>query len=218
MHEKSTVIENVRRALGRVEPLASPPVPPSIDEPITRLVSSDIGLPELFAKMAEQNKIGLDRVTVDQLGTKLAAYLKAKGCDRVALPNSPLLNQLGLLESLRAAGLDARRWDQITLDELYDFDAGITDVYAAVAETGSLVIRASKDHGRSLSLVPPIHVAIVEPRNFLPDLIDLFDKLAIDSCGSNTVIITGPSKTSDIEMNLVTGVHGPTTVQVFLLV
>jgi L-lactate dehydrogenase complex protein LldG len=189
-----------------------------IDEPITRLVSSDIGLPELFAKMAEQNKIGLDRVTVDQLGTKLAAYLKAKGCDRVALPNSPLLNQLGLLESLRAAGLDARRWDQITLDELYDFDAGITDVYAAVAETGSLVIRASKDHGRSLSLVPPIHVAIVEPRNFLPDLIDLFDKLAIDSCGSNTVIITGPSKTSDIEMNLVTGVHGPTTVQVFLLV
>jgi L-lactate utilization protein LutC len=151
MHEKSTVIENVRRALGRVEPLASPPVPPSIDEPITRLVSSDIGLPELFAKMAEQNKIGLDRVTVDQLGTKLAAYLKAKGCDRVALPNSPLLNQLGLLESLRAAGLDARRWDQITLDELYDFDAGITDVYAAVAARAKTTAARCRSSRRSTS-------------------------------------------------------------------
>ena len=59
-----------------------------------------------------------------------------------------------------ASGADVeRRVDAIvkrmTLDELYDFDAGITDVYAAVAETGSLVVRASVGQGRSLSLVPP---------------------------------------------------------------
>jgi L-lactate dehydrogenase complex protein LldG len=217
MSRKAAVIESVRKALGRTGPLTAPPAPPEIDESITRLVSSEIGLAELFATMAGQNKMGLEAVSFSELAPRLIEYLRSKGCLRVALPGSLLLRQLRLIEALREAGLDARSWDQLALDELYDFDAGVTDVYAAVAETGSLVIRASTDHGRALSLVPPIHVAIVEPRNYLPDLVDLFDKLACDGCGSNTVIITGPSKTSDIEMNLVTGVHGPTTVHVFAL-
>jgi len=100
---------------------------------------------------------------------------------------------------------------------LYDFDAGVTDVYAAVAETGSLVVRASAGHGRALSLVPPVHVAIVEPKNLLADLVDLFQKMNADSVASSVSIISGPSKTSDIEMNLVIGVHGPVVVKVFVL-
>ena len=117
--------------------------------------------------------------------------------------------------ALRGAGLEVRTWDRMTLDELYDFDAGVTDVYAAVAETGSLVIKHSPEHGRALSLVPAVHVAIVEPKNLVADLVDLFEKLGRD--GGGATIITGPSKTADIEMDLVVGVHGPGKVEIFLM-
>ena len=119
------------------------------------------------------------------------------------------------MEGLKRAGFDARTWDQMTLDELYDFDCGVSDVYAAVAETGSLVIKNSPEHGRALSLVPAVHVAIVEPKNLVADLVDLFEKLGRD--GGGATIVTGPSKTADIEMDLVVGVHGPGKVQIFLL-
>ena len=104
----------------------------------------------------------------------------------------------------------------MTLDELYDYDAGVSDVYAGVAETGSVVVRASVDHGRAISLVPGVYVAIVEPKNLLADLVDLFEKMSRDGSGGAT-IISGPSKTADIEMELVVGVHGPGKVQIFML-
>src|SRR4051812_45521601 len=104
----------------------------------------------------------------------------------------------------------------MTLDELYDYDAGVSDVYAAVAETGSLVVRGSVDHGRALSLVPAAYVAIVEAKNLLADLVDLFEKMRGDG-GGGVTIISGPSKTADIEMELVVGVHGPGKVQIFFL-
>jgi L-lactate dehydrogenase complex protein LldG len=217
MSNPTDVISKVRRALGRSAPLTEPPIPPAVDEPITRLVHSDIGMPELFKKTAAANKIDVEALRVEDLVSRLIATLKELGCQKVALPISPLFDRLDLVAALSPAGFDARRWDAMTLDELYDFDCGITDVYAAVAETGSLVIRPSAGHGRGLSLVPSVHFAVVEPKNFVPDLVDLFDKIAIDGVGTGITIISGPSKTSDIEMNLVIGVHGPNNVKVFLL-
>jgi len=217
MTNTTDVISKVRAALGRARPLASPPVPPQLDEPITRLVHSDVGLAELFVKTAIENNVLADIVSADDLGTRLAEFLQEKGARRIALSNSPLLEKLGIHQALMADGFVCKYWDQMTLDELYDFDAGVTDVYAAVAETGSLVVRSSPQHGRALSLVPPIHVAIVEPKNLLPDLVDLIQKMSVDGVASSVTIITGPSKTSDIEMNLVIGVHGPVVVKVFVL-
>jgi len=62
----------------------------------------------------------------------------------------------------------------MTADEAYDFDCGVTEVDYAVAETGSVVIRHRPEHGRLLSLVPFVHVAVVDPKQLVPDLIDLF--------------------------------------------
>lgn len=212
-----TVLEKVRVALGRQSPLAAPPVPPMIDEPIVRLVHSDFGLSELFARTAADNQMSPELVYVEELGDKLVAFLNQRQVRRIAMPISAFLEKLGVRAALKACKFDVRRWDELTLDELYDFDAGVTDAYAAVAETGSLVVRASAGHGRALSLVPPIHVAILEPKNFVPDLVDLFHKLSADGVASGTSIITGPSRTADIEMSLVVGVHGPTVVKVFIL-
>ena len=212
-------LDRVRRALGRTEPLEAPPVPPAIPEHITRLVHTELGLPELFTKSAEDNKMHVTGVSVEQLVPEVAAFLRANGCRTIAMPESPFLEKIGVYPGLVTAGFSMRKWPGMKLDEVYDVDCGVTDVYRAVAETGSLVIRSSPNHGRSLSLVPNIHVAILEPKNLVPDLVDLFEHLARDgsAAAGATHIITGPSKTADIEMNLVVGVHGPRVVQLFLL-
>jgi len=211
------VISRVRSALGRTEPLSAVPPPPEIDEPITRLVHSDIGLPELFATMAQKNAMGVQRGRPEDIAGLIVQFLQSKSVKSIAIPVSTLLEKLHIPDALRAAGFSVKRWDGMTLDELYDYDCGLTDVDFAVAETGSLVVRAAAGHGRGISLVPMIHVAVVEPKNIVPDLLDLFEAVARQGTGTAMSLITGPSKTSDIEMNLVVGVHGPMTVQVFLL-
>ena len=210
-------MDRVRRALGHSAPLTDAPIPPVIDEEITRLFVAGADLGGHFATMCEENKMHVTLAAAGDLVAKLAAYLQGEGVRRVALSDGGVIEKLGVVSGLRAAGLDARSWRDLSLDDIYDFDCGLTNVDYAVAETGTFVVRASPDHGRGLSLVPPIHVAIVEESNLLPDLIDLFAAMTRDGIGSGVSLITGPSKTSDIEMNLVVGVHGPLKVQVFLV-
>ena len=215
--DQQSFLELVRRSLGRSEPLRTPPTPPVINEPIVRLVHSDIGLPELFARRAEEQKMHTTLLNVEDLAGKVIEYLRSHKLKKIAMPVSKLLDSIDLPRHLREAGFDVKRWDEMTLDELYDLDCAVTDAYAGVAETGSVVIKASPHHGRALSLVPLFHVCVLEPRNFVPDLVDMFQKLSAEGGAPNITFITGPSKTSDIEMNLVVGVHGPCEVQLFVL-
>lgn len=96
---------------------------------------------------------------------------------------------------------------------------GITAVDAIIMESGTLVLRASKEWGRSTSLLPPVHVAIVRPDQRLRDL-DSLPRLcrswAREPRGlpSAVTLITGHSRTADIELTLVSGVHGPGMVYV----
>ncbi|MFZ9882430.1 MAG: LUD domain-containing protein, partial [Phycisphaerales bacterium] len=101
-------------------------------------------------------------------------------------------------------------------DLLFDCEVGITDVDAAIAESGSLVV-STNGRIRNAWVTPPIHIAIVRAAQVLADLVDLFELRpdAIDA--ASTTIITGPSKTADIEGVLVTGVHGPAAVEIVLV-
>jgi L-lactate dehydrogenase complex protein LldG len=213
----SEVMESVRHALGRTTRLGSVPPPPTIPDSIARLVNADVDLPQRFAKNAAELKMLVSIVSANEVVEQLIAFLRENKIQRVVLPVSKLLDSLDLVFQLRKAGFDAHRWDQTTLDESYEFDCGITDATYAVAETGSVVIRFSPDHPRCISLVPMYHVAILEPQIFLPDMLDLMDRLAKDGCANGVCMISGPSKTADIEMNVVTGVHGPNVVKAFIL-
>ncbi|HEY2588165.1 MAG TPA: LUD domain-containing protein [Tepidisphaeraceae bacterium] len=213
----TVLMDRVRRALGRQTSLAAPPIPPAIDEPIARLVYSNIGLGELFQKRATEMKMLVEPVRIDELLARLAGFLREQKSTKVMLSATPLINQLDAVKYLNDNGVEARSWRDMTADEAYDYDAGVTEVDYAVAETGTLAIRHRPEHGRLLSLVPFVHVAIVQPKDFVGDLIDLFEALAKDGTGSGVTLISGPSKTADIEMNTVTGVHGPNIVNAFLL-
>ncbi len=96
---------------------------------------------------------------------------------------------------------------------------GITDADLAVAETGSLIIISENDAKRLISCLPPIHVAILSKENILDNFLEVSEWLRkAQSTGRYTVsIITGPSRTADIELEIVIGVHGPHELHVIIL-
>lgn len=103
-------------------------------------------------------------------------------------------------------------------ETLFSVDAGITGVECAIAETGTLVCQSGSGRARGGSLIPPLHIALVQAAQIVPDLYDALAKVgARPELPANVNLITGPSKTADIEGILVTGVHGPREVHVVLV-
>lgn len=98
---------------------------------------------------------------------------------------------------------------------------GLTGSDYAVAETGSVVLAAGQGVSRIVALVPPVHVAVVERGSVVPGLDELFTLVRRDygerDWASYMNIISGPSRSADIEYTLVTGVHGPGEVHLVLL-
>lgn len=103
-----------------------------------------------------------------------------------------------------------------------DVRVGLTGVDAALAATGSIVVMSGSGRYRGASLLPPVHIAVVKASQVLPDLESCW--AAQKAAGlekvrqhSNVVIITGPSRTADIAMQLVMGMHGPQELHLVFL-
>ncbi len=89
-------------------------------------------------------------------------------------------------------------------------EIGLTGVQAAIAATGSLVVYSSDAQPRTASLLPPTHIAVVRPYDVVPDLETFISRVDPRNPGSpNITVITGPSRTADIELSITLGVHGP---------
>ena len=130
----------------------------------------------------------------------------------------------GLGDELLGRGLrvftqsDLEASSQSRRAELAGALVGVTGADAALAETGSIVLASGPGRGRLASLLPPVHVALLDPRTLVESLSDLMaDRPDLMTAGSNVVCITGPSRTADIEHTLSRGVHGPREVHVALV-
>lgn len=155
----------------------------------------------------------------DEARSELLRLLAQYQAGRALCWEHPLLSRLGVPELLARQSIAEVNFASST--ELAPAerrgawlaaDIGITSVWRAVAETGTLAVVAGPGTERVASLLPPVHVAIVERSQILPDLFDLFAEIEREFAGempSNLVLITGPSKTGDLELKLTTGVHGP---------
>ena len=120
-----------------------------------------------------------------------------------------------LREDFASAGISML--DPRDPDAVFEADLGVTGVHGAVAETGSLVLRAEPGSPRLTSLAVTVHIAIVLESQIVPDLLDWAAREPAMPPANGQVLITGPSKTGDIEMILVTGVHGPNQVYIVLM-
>jgi L-lactate dehydrogenase complex protein LldG len=155
----------------------------------------------------------------DAARAKLAEIIAAQQVQRALCWQHPVLDRLdlgGLLKSLNVEHLHYEILSQLPPGEqrrlALSAEIGISGTTYAVAETGSLAVAAGPGSERLASLAPPVHVAVVEAQQILPDLFDLFDRLQDadpQKIATNLALITGPSKTGDIELKLTTGVHGP---------
>jgi L-lactate dehydrogenase complex protein LldG len=215
---RGEMLERVSRALGRDAREGEPPVPPRVDEGVARVVGSGVDLVEVFAKSAAASGMVVHRTAAAGVAKAVGQILASGGGGRAAIGETLPFD---LRPELEAAGARVVSGSASPgFGHLYDTDVGITDVQAAVAETGSLVVCSGSGLARGLSLVPPVHIAIVKKSDIVADLIDLWNDSRIRprlTESSNVVLITGPSKTADIEGVLITGVHGPREVHVVLV-
>lgn len=168
---------------------------------------------------------GQTHVVADRGGAVAAVLdlVRTRSARRVLLSGDDVLAALQIVEPLRAAGVEVMEFGTREIEgsreAFFQVDLGLSGVDYLIAETGSVILTTRPEQPRSLSLLPPIHVAVAERRQILPDLFDLFAALGVrpgelPACVS---IITGPSKTGDIELRLVTGVHGPGEIHVVLI-
>ena len=102
-------------------------------------------------------------------------------------------------------------------EDLFQIDAGITSVRAGVADTGAVVLWPTPHEPRLMSLVPPVHVAVLDADTIYNSMAEM---MAVenwaDGMPTNALLISGPSKTADIEFTLVFGVHGPKALIVLI--
>jgi len=224
-------LASIRRSLGRAAASGSPPgplQPPRADESLLRLASAEDDLVELFRRRAQGVGMKVYRQDGASPRDALAKLIRSFGspCRTVVSVEDPILRTLAE-DSARDAAAQLIDWRAAPgLDALYDTELGITDVAAAIAETGTLVVRSSSATSRGGFLVPPAHLALLRTAQIIPDMLDLWPHPSLGATPvtpattpppTSLTLITGPSKTADIEGILVTGVHGPREVHILLL-
>ena len=100
----------------------------------------------------------------------------------------------------------------------YQVDASFTSTLGGIAETGSLIVWPNEDEPRLMSLVPPIHFAILEKKNLHSTFAETMRVMDWASqMPTNALLISGPSKSADIEQTLAYGVHGPKELVVIIV-
>ena len=100
--------------------------------------------------------------------------------------------------------------------DIFEFDVGISTAQAGIAETGTLILDSSYERHRLVSLVPPVHIAIINASSIVETLADALTLIQKNEISPAITFITGPSRTADIELTLTIGVHGPQELYVIV--
>jgi len=204
------ILDRVRQALGRVG--GGTPVPPPVRIRIPE-AGRETRITGLLARVEGLAGQGLRAATreaaLEMVRTALA------GRSAIA-SNAPLLDECGVtgLPGVRAGITNREQLRQLCASA----EVGITSADYALADTGTLVMLSSPQEARMISLLPPEHIAVVSSDRILSGLDELFAILPDPaSVTSSMVLITGPSRTADIEQILVRGVHGPGAITVLVI-
>jgi L-lactate dehydrogenase complex protein LldG len=201
------ILHRVRTALGRSAGQAPPDPPPArIRIPESYM---DARIASLIARVE-----ALAGQAMETSDPRSAVATAIEGKTAVA-SNAPYLAQCGI------ATLPGVRSGITDRDELRALcataDIGITSADYALADTGTLVLLSSPREARLISLLPPAHIAVVPRDRILTGLDELFSILPNPAEESSSmVLITGPSRTADIEQILIRGVHGPGQIRILV--
>ncbi|MEU6372481.1 LUD domain-containing protein [Streptomyces sp. NPDC046909] len=212
MSSRERILGRVRRALADVPPDTTP-----YEQAVARDYLREHGgrsveqTVDLLAENLADYRAIVHRCTVGDLAVTIAGMLAARGSKTVLVP--PGLEPSWLAEA--EAGQVPDRAES-TPHELDRVDSVVTACAVAVAETGTIVLDGSPDQGRRrITLVPDHHICVVR----VPDQVVSSVPQALERLDPARPLtwISGPSATSDIELDRVEGVHGPRTLEVVLV-
>jgi L-lactate dehydrogenase complex protein LldG len=171
---------------------------------------------ERFAERVAEYEATVHRIREADLPRAIAEACQRRGVQRLVIP--PGLPQEwipGDIETLR----DAAR-PRLTNEELDESDGILTGCSLGIAQTGTIVLDAGERQGRrALTLLPDYHLCVVWEDQIVGLVPEAFAKLeeAVKGEGRAITFISGPSATSDIELNRVEGVHGPRALEVLIV-
>lgn len=211
MTARDRILKRVRSALGHGDGYMLPPPPP------VRLRVPQVNLESRIASMTARLEALAGRVIRVASAEAAGAWVAEALGNRTAIAsNAPYLEQCGIT---RLPGVRSGITDREPLRQLCAAaDVGITSADYALADTAALVMLSSPQEARAISLLPPAHIAVLPCSRLLTGLDELFSLLPEPaSARSSMVLITGPSRTADIEQILVRGVHGPGDISVVLV-
>ncbi len=203
MTARDEVLGRIRTAVGE-----TPPGPkPAIGRYRTSTGLAPAGLAGLLADRLRDYGAAVRLCEPAELGAAVSAALAERGARRVVVPPG--------LEVPLPGGVETVTDDALSAAELDAFDGVVTSAAAAVAETGTIVLDGSPGQGRrALTLVPDYHLCVLRADQvvgLVPEAVALLDP------ARPLTLISGPSATSDIELDRVQGVHGPRTLEVILV-
>ena len=211
--ERQAMIQRIRAALGDIPATERPDeatVPRSYR---TADTLTDAQRTDLFIERVREYKAAVRTVAPDDLPRAIDAACKARGMKRLVIP-------AGLPETWAPTDLMILRDPGLANDLLEQSDGVLTAVALGIAQTGTIVLDSGPGQGRRvLTLLPDYHLCVIHEDQIVglvPEAVARLRAAAEDSHRPIT-FISGPSATSDIELNRVEGVHGPRTLEVLVV-
>ncbi|MGQ9632767.1 MAG: LutC/YkgG family protein [Bryobacteraceae bacterium] len=208
---KEHILHKTRTAAGR----SAGQVPAPLDPPRIRIPEMDRETRLARFTQALENLGGVV-YHASSAGDALRYVTNLLGGRTAVASGAPLLAELGITTLPNvSSGIS----DEPSLRALCaSAGAGITRADYALADTGTLVLFSSPQEARMISLLPPLHLAVIRQDQILTSLDELFSREPLPGDRSSSmVLITGPSRTADIEQILIRGVHGPGEIHVVVV-
>jgi len=224
MAELHKIIANVKEALGVATPgnahdAAATAVPVSPSAYRAELTST-------FARELEEvggKFVGI--LTPAEVSSRIVSLAREIGAKSVAIGRGLASDMDAIGEALERADIRIVRTVAVADVEraamrsrVADADLGIAEADFAIASTGTLTVVSNAERPSSLTLLPPASLAIVQIDRVMPNLAEALAALGADGVAANRLtLITGPSRTADIEKRIVLGVHGPKSLHVIVV-
>ncbi len=166
----------------------------------------------LFAERVAEYRSTVHRVGAGEVGGTVARIAAAAGTSRIGIPAD-------LPAEWRPAEIELVEDAALSVPQLNELDGALTGCAVAIAETGTFVLDAGEGQGRrALTLVPDLHICIVREDQIVglvPEAVERLEESV--RTGRPLTFVSGPSATSDIELDRVEGVHGPRVLHVVVV-
>lgn len=191
------------------------PLPGPLVDGIPKVISSRLDPDDLigsFCRNATEVACTVHRIVADQLDHILAQIVQRHGVTSAVVSGQP--EAVASAEMLTRLGVGV---ESISTSTSSAATMGLTVADAAIATTGSIVQRSNTVGGRSASLLPPVFCCIVPAERIIATLAEALIDVDPSQMPSNIVVITGPSRSGDIESVIVRGVHGPVAVELVVI-